>query len=492
MSKAANFVSRSKQSKIISKSYENYTNFNGKILQIGFGGVGQTMLPLLLRHIKVIPQNVTVLEKDNHNRLFQNKYGDTGVKYIIKELTKTNLIQTLESYLTPGSMIINLSTDVSSTEIVLWCLENDVLYIDTSLERWPDVSDEDLSSLAARTLYSEIQKIRDLTKPFPKGGTCVVTHGANPGLVSHFTKAALLDLAKASNKDTSIPTTREGWAQLSKELEVKVIHISERDTQIIDVPKRKNEFVNTWSCRGFWEEGRAPAELGWGSHEYKLPHNGFEHKSGPKNAIYLNQPSVSLLLKSWAPSGGSFNGFCVQHNESVTISEYLTVQTKNELYRPSVYYVYCPCDAAIVSVHEFRGLELKIQDSCRIVKTEIIAGMDELGVFLLGHKLNGLWYGSQLDIKQANDLIPGEGPTSIQVVGSMLGAIVWMIKNPNMGYCEPEDLPFDFVLKYALPYLGTIVSKLSDWTPHDDRNSLFRNKVDLSNPWSFDNFKISS
>ena len=28
---------------------------------------------------------------------------------------------------------------------------------------------------------------------------------------------------------------------------VKVIHIAERDTQIIDIPKEKNEFVNTWS-----------------------------------------------------------------------------------------------------------------------------------------------------------------------------------------------------------------------------------------------------
>lgn len=48
---------------------------------------------------------------------------------------------------------------------------------------------------------------------------------------------------------------------------VKVIHCSERDTQISDKPKLVNEFVNTWSVEGFFEESIAPAEMGWGTHE---------------------------------------------------------------------------------------------------------------------------------------------------------------------------------------------------------------------------------
>ena len=54
----------------------------------------------------------------------------------------------------------------------------------------------------------------------------------------------------------------------------KVIHIAERDTQITDVPKQVDEFVNTWSVDGFYEEGIAPAEIGWGTHEKRLPPNG--------------------------------------------------------------------------------------------------------------------------------------------------------------------------------------------------------------------------
>jgi hypothetical protein len=47
----------------------------------------------------------------------------------------------------------------------------------------------------------------------------------------------------------------ENWAELSMKLGVKVIHISERDTQISSKPKQFNEFVNTWSPEGFFEEG---------------------------------------------------------------------------------------------------------------------------------------------------------------------------------------------------------------------------------------------
>jgi homospermidine synthase len=43
---------------------------------------------------------------------------------------------------------------------------------------------------------------------------------------------------------------------LAHQLGVKVIHCSERDTQITDQPKQVNEFVNTWSVEGFREEGR--------------------------------------------------------------------------------------------------------------------------------------------------------------------------------------------------------------------------------------------
>ena len=136
------------------------------------------------------------------------------------------------------------------------------------------------------------------------GPTAIVDHGANPGLVSHFTKYALIDIAKKilSKKpddprkdilETAIKN--KDFPKLAQTTGVKTIHISERDTQITNKPKEVNEFVNTWSIEGFFEEGVAPAELGWGTHEYLIPKNAFFHNVGPKNQICLT--SVGMKTK---------------------------------------------------------------------------------------------------------------------------------------------------------------------------------------------------
>ena len=367
------------------------------------------------------------------------------------------------------------------------------MYIDTSIERWKDQPDETIPNLADRTLYNAHQRMRAETAAYKNNGpTCVVTHGANPGLVTHFTKAALLDIAAEMGIYGAIPQTRADWARLMQQTGTKVIHIAEKDTQIINVPKENGEFVNTWSCEGFWAEGRAPAEMGWGTHEADKPVGGDIHYDGPCNAAYLFQPGMSTLVKSWVPLGGSFNGFVIQHSEAVTLSEYFSVISGDGIveYRPTVHYAYQPCDAAIVSVHETRGRDLEMQQATRVVKDEIVSGIDELGVLLLGHGKNAWWYGSQLGIDEARRLLPHENATSIQVAASMLGAITWAIKNPRMGCVEPEELPFDEVLKIAKPYLGPMLSVQSDWTPITDSRMLFDKSTDRMNPWSFENFRI--
>lgn len=92
--------------------------------------------------------------------------------------------------------------------------------------------------------------------------TAVLTHGANPGLVSHFLKQALLDVAAATGAGTPPPPDREGWTRLARDLGVRVIHVAERDTQTGSRRKALGEFVNTWSVPGFVSEGRQRAELG--------------------------------------------------------------------------------------------------------------------------------------------------------------------------------------------------------------------------------------
>jgi homospermidine synthase len=241
-------------------------------------------------------------------------------------------------------------------------------------------------------------------------------HGANPGLVSHFTKRALLEVATTMLEErrpmaagvdagtfekliADAETEVEGsFARLSQATGTKVIHISERDTQVSTQPKAIDEFVNTWSIEGLYEEGTAPAELGWGTHERRLPRNAHMPVGGPGNQIFLAQPGIRTLVHSWVPAGGPIIGMVVRHAESFSISDHLTVwddtiEGRLAVYRPTVHYAYMPCDNAILSLHELAMHNFKLQPKLRIMSDEIVGGMDELGVLLMGHDLNGWWTG---------------------------------------------------------------------------------------------------
>ena len=108
------------------------------------------------------------------------------------------------------------------------------------------------------TLYWRHMNLRRIMASWSTPGpTAVLEHGANPGLISHFTKHALLYIAKTCLDEKKFAgeqaerisqhATDQAFNHLAHELGVKVIHCSERDTQISDRPKEVDEFVNTWS-----------------------------------------------------------------------------------------------------------------------------------------------------------------------------------------------------------------------------------------------------
>jgi len=465
------------------KNPEN-ANFDKKILIIGYGSVGSAVLPLVLRHITADPKKVTVIEKDDHGKIFRKRNAGNGVKYVKKEILPNNLEATLKQYTEAGGFVIDVSLNIAAHAIIEWCLKNNVMYLNTSHERWGDQQDEKIPDLSERTLFHTHNEIRKIGAKYPNAATICATSGANPGLVTHLTKAALLKIAAETGVKVEEPTDKEGWAQLMKKLGVEVVHVAERDTQIIDKPKMKDEFVNTWSVEGLWAEGRAPSEMGYGTHEPKELENGTIQ--GP--AAFLHQPGLTVLCKSWVPNGGPYNGFLVQHSEAITMSQFF--ETEDGKFRPSVYYVYQPTDGTLASIHELRGRELDMQTKERIVKDEVVSGMDELGVLLITNKGKAYWHGSQLDIDSARKLIPGENATSLQVVANILGTIMWALQNPRKGYTEPEAMDHKFILEHAMPYLGPVPFVPTDWRPEEDKNRLYPRPFNKKSPNALENFRV--
>ncbi len=465
--------------------HPTHVDFPGRVVMIGFGSIGQGVMPLILRHIGITPDRITIVTADEAGLAEAKEYG---LKFMIKPLTRENYRQVLEPLLNRGDFLVNLSVDVSSLALVEFAHEKGALYIDTCIEPWPGGYTDPSLSPSHRTNYALREGALALRDKLKTGPTAVITHGANPGLVSHFVKQALLNIADDTNVDAGTPSSREEWAALAHKLEVKVIHIAERDTQVANVPKRLQEFVNTWSVDGFVSEGAQPAELGWGTHEKALPPQGRRHDFGRQSAIYLMQPGAGTRVRTWTPKAGHFHGFLITHGESISISDYFTHRENDKVtYRPTVHYAYHPCDDAVLSVHEFAGHNWKLQETKRILNKEIIDGIDELGVLLAGHKKNAYWYGSQLSIHEARNLVPHNTATSLQVCVAVLSGMVWAIENPARGIVEPDEMDYRRNLEICMPYLGPVVGEYSRWTPLVDRERLFPEDLDKSDPWQFKN-----
>lgn len=465
----------------------------GKIVMVGFGAIGQGVLPLILRHLDVKPSDITIVTADERGHDEAREYG---IRFIDNALTRSNYRQVLQPLLAPGNFLVNLSVDVSSIALVELCQEFQTLYIDTCIEPWAGGYTDPSLSLSERSNYAIREQALALRQKYPQGSTAIFANGANPGMVSHLLKQALLNLHRDIHGDLATPSHREEWAALARKLGIKMIHVAERDTQITDKPKQMNEFVNTWSVDGFVGEGCQPAELGWGTHEKQLPVDGANHEFGCGAAIYLKRPGATVRVRTWTPDYGPFHGFLITHNEAISIADYLTVRERGAdgqdkvVYRPTCHYAYHPCDSAIVSLHEYNGRNFVLQPKQRILRDEIIDGMDELGVLLAGHAKGAYWFGSQLTAKEAKKLAPYNSATSLQVTSAVLAGMVWAIENPNAGIVEAEDMDFARNLEVQAPYLGKLVGAYTDWTPLQQRNQIFAEDVDASDPWQFSNVRV--
>jgi len=454
---------------------------------VGCGSIGQTILPLLRRHLELQAGHLVVLAADEAGRSIAQQFGAT---FIHTHLKPHNCRRVLRQHGRSGDLLLNLSVDVSSVDLIRFTAQRKALYVDTSIEPWPGVFDNPMLDLRQRTNFMLRHRALQLAKELGRDApTAVVDHGANPGIVSHLVKRALLDLQQALRGESVRPATPEDWATLARDLGIDLIQVSERDTQASDRPKRPGEFVNTWSIDGLLDESMQPAEFSFGTAERIKPKGGQFHR-GASGTMFLNRPGAGTLARSWTPSSGGFMGLMVTHDEVFSIGDLLCLRNAGSIvYRPTVMYAYHPCDDAMLSLLELEGSGWTPQQHRRRLSLDIVAGMDELGVLLAGHSRNAYWFGSQLTIEEARRHVPYANATSVQVAAGALSAVLWAIHNPRAGLVEPDDIDFEFCLKIASPYLGRLVGEYTDWTPLQGRGELYEEILDVDRPWQLQNVR---
>jgi homospermidine synthase len=467
--------------------------FDGPIVMIGFGSIGKGTLPLIERHIAFDRSKFVVIAPDDRDR---NLLDERQIRFIHLAVTKDNYRDLLTPLLTAGpgrGMVVNLSVDTSSVDLMEFAKDIDAFYIDTVVEPWPGLYLDGKRSVSERSNYALREGILDLRRRKPGGVTAVSCCGANPGMVSWMVKQALLDIAGDLKLDFVEPRSRDEWARLMQRVGVKGIHIAERDTQRAKTPKPRGKFVNTWSVEGFCAEGLQPSELGWGTHEKTMPPGAARHSFGCDAAIYLNRPGAGTRVRSWTPTAQAQHAFMITHNESISIADYFTLREAGKVvYRPTCHYAYHPCDDAVLSLHEMAGANWKPQKSWHILsEDDIVDGVDELGVLLYGHAKNAYWYGSRLSIEATRRLAPYQNATGLQVTSAVLAGMVWMIENPERGIVEADEMDFRRCLEVQRPYLGEVFGAYTDWTPLAGRGELFPEDVDASDPWQFKNVLVA-
>ncbi|GMG83100.1 homospermidine synthase [Paralimibaculum aggregatum] len=436
--------------------------FEGKrLLVLGFGSIAASILPLLQRHIAIEPDRMLIISTDE-------RYADIretqGIRHEVRRLTPGNYREILGALLEPGDLLLNLTGGISSLDLVRFCLAQGIHYLDTSNERWEHgAADDDADDFAQHwcRLIGERDRL-------PQDATALVSHGANPGIVSHFAKQAVENMARARGLLPDLPRSRWNWGLMARELGIKAIHISERDTQEPKVAPRRSEFFNTWSVEGMIEESDSNPCFAWGSRERPL--RGAEVREEAVSVVgQLPGRARDCMVRSWLPSFGEFFGAVIPHEETFSIAELFTHEAADgdggdafgARYQPTVIFAYRPCDAAWEGLHcARRGARTRH----KVMIDEIARGVDELGVLLLRRGSKRVyWYGSTLDVDAARDRVDFANATSLQVAAGVIGGLVWLLENPRRGLVSAEHADHRRVLEIARPYLGELRGVEGHW-----------------------------
>ena len=127
-----------------------YIDFPGRIVFVGFGSIGQGVLPLILRHIGISPERITIVTAEDAG---SGEAAEYGVKFIKEPLTRDNYRRVLSPLVGRGDFLLNLSVDVSSLALIKLCWERGALYLDTCIEPWAGGYTDPTLSAGKRTNY---------------------------------------------------------------------------------------------------------------------------------------------------------------------------------------------------------------------------------------------------------------------------------------------------------------------------------------------------
>jgi len=459
--------------------------FNGNILQFGFGAVGKSFFEKASTEISYNEYKYYIIERYAEEFDAFIDLGGMAANFITCEITKENFGSVFERYLSSGDLLIDFADSACSNDLCDWCAERNIMYINTGNADWPDNWPNIFEQNKQLNETIEKHKNNILTNRHP----IVLQHGNNPGLVSHFVKAGIeyiVDNQCTKRKHLKNLIKQNRYNEVAVILGLKMIHVNDIDLQQIDTAFDESVLYNTWCIDTFLFEMLTEGTFNTGTHE----NTGFipECKHIDKKCGFLefNKLSVEKKCRTFYP-GGVFEGFLVTHEETASIAKNLEVIENGEIvYRPSVLFIYKPCDRAEKYLKEAKVNDYPVPDpdkpldcdGCFPVirgykypqKAEIAygrmisSGTEYVGVLLMGDHFDPVWIGNRIELPflyKDKKSSRWQTPTITPVAISALAAVRWMITNRDKGGIYfPDDITgYKDILKTAEKYISKTIFK---------------------------------
>lgn len=461
--------------------------FDGRIVQFGFGAVGKSFYEKISKEIRFDENKYFVITMDSYEFDAFVNLGGLVSNFLVREVTRDNFKEVFGAILQEGDLLIDFADTVGTKDFCIWCADNNIMYLNTGEADWPDHWYSIFEENELKRGIREAHQKSDSTNKYP----IVLQHGNNPGLVSHFVKAAIEYIVNTQfKKDRQLKELIKAgrFNEVAKNLGIRMIHVNDIDLQEVKDEYSDNILFSTWCTDSFWFEMLSEATANIGTHEeidFEDECNLVDHEKG-----YLEFQKIAADKKCRTVyPGGEFEGFLVPHEETITIAKNLEVKDGEKvIYRPSVMFIYSPCRYATnyfskAKVNDYPNPDpSKPQDvenengqsiirgyvypqNFEIVYQEKIAqGTEYVGVLLMGDNFEPVWVGNRVETSFLNkdkNASYWQTPTITPVAMSALAAVCWMLKNREKGGIYfPDDIPdYKHIIQTAEKYISKTIYK---------------------------------
>lgn len=466
-----------------------------KILFLGYGAVAKSVLNYFKYYFEFDLDRVYIIDK--YEKAFYGPVQDDipkGNKFVAKIQCENFDYYIDKIKLKKGDIIIDLTFATNTYYFIKRCLEQDINYINSSIEDGND--DLNGSSIAYQHVY--LNKIVDDVKSKKKlGSNILVEFGQNPGLIQHYVIFAFNELNKLKH-----PNAKNIW-ELSKlkhvinEYKIGTILFSEIDKmyKTKDVYDDSKDIIyNTWSVSGILGEGLDATEISYSKknkyYKPKIPNNIVnkdkielledltKESKLPYDVLFLNELGLNTTLTSICPAldtkGNLFyenyEGKLIHHNEMFDIAEefgsdapLMTYVYKINKYAEHSIQKYmrksthANADDLSIRVNNFNE-NFVVFDNINVKPENKLVGWDSIGCTIYCGKKNVesiYWCGSLLSSSDPN-VMELFTPTVVQVAAGVLSGLSYIMepKNKDLGLLKPSQLYTPYILSKAVPLLG--------------------------------------